>query len=186
MNENVCDYQNLLSAFAILRKFGLLKNKEITDWADAILAKEETSAYFLIEISTTTNTHDLITVLEKNSANANRKIVCRAICGIIYHLLTNKAIELTDSLNVIHEISYEEQLTKDEQFLLYEFSGISLYDLQDTYENFCLYKEDYLKLLSIYKDFALDNYSEWTFIHNRLLLELAGKLEKLKRDHPYR
>jgi len=79
MAENIKNYKNLLKVFAELRKYGIITNDFITGWSDEILSSEKTSEYEFIEISTTNSTHDLITLLDRNSQNADMEIVCRAI-----------------------------------------------------------------------------------------------------------
>ncbi|SDI59056.1 hypothetical protein SAMN05421846_11052 [Chryseobacterium taeanense] len=184
MGETIKNYENLLKVFAELRKFGIITNTDITDWADEILASENLSDYEFIEISTTKNSHDLIVILEKNSQYPNLEIVCRAMLGILYHSLT-ASLEFKKALKVIHEISYEEKLTNDEQFLLYGFSEISMYDLRGNYEGFRLFKEDLMEFLKIYKDFTLTNYKEWNLINEILLPALTEKLEKINHNYPY-
>ncbi|WP_294304158.1 hypothetical protein [uncultured Chryseobacterium sp.] len=185
MKENIANHQNLLSVFAILIKYGIITNKEITDWADSILASEAASDYAFIEISTSTSTYDLIKILEKNAMNKNPEMVCRAILGIVYHLLTKQLIAFKDSLKVVSEISYEEKLTEDEQFLLYGYSESSSYELQGVYESFRLYRENFFEFLSLYKNFTLTNHREWSSIHETLLTELSEKLEMVKGNYPY-
>jgi len=185
MTENIGNYQNLLKVFSILRKYGIIKSKEIIGWADAVLASEDASEYRFIEISTATSTHELINILDRISINANQEIVCRAILGILYHLLADKSIEFNDSLPVISEISYEEKLMQDEQFLLYGFSEPSLYELQGAYKGFRIYKQNLIEFLHLYKDFTLENYQKWIFIHEMILTNLAEKIEKLRKNSFY-
>lgn len=185
MGENIRNYQNLLKVFAELRKYGIIKNDVIKDWADDILSLEEISEYEFIEISTTSSTNDLITILERNSQNSDMEIVCRSMLGIIYHFLNSKSLEFKKALKVICEISYEEALTKDEQYLLYGFSEYSMYNLDDDYKGFRLFKEDLLKLLKIYQDFTLSNYNEWLVKNEILKPNVDKKLENIKLNYPY-
>lgn len=184
MKAQIRNYENLLKVYAELRKFGIITNTDITDWADGILASENLSDYEFIEISKTRNTHDLIVILDKNSQHADLEIVCRAMLGILYHSLT-VSLEFKKALKVIYEISYEEKLTNDEQFLLYGFSEISMYDLRDNYEGFRLFKEDLIEFLKIYKDFTLANHKEWNLINEALATNLTRKLEKINYNYPY-
>lgn len=185
MKAQIRNYENLLKVFAELRKFGIITNTDITDWADEILASENLSDYEFIEISTTRNTHDLIVILEDNSQYADLEIVCRAMLGILYRSLTTTSLEFKKALKVIYEISYEEKLTNDEQFLLYGFSEISMYDLRDNYEGFRLFKEDLMEFLKIYKDFTLANHKEWNLINEALATNLTEKLKKINHNYPY-
>ncbi|MDR6156525.1 hypothetical protein QF023_000041 [Chryseobacterium sp. SLBN-27] len=185
MAENIKNYKNLLKVFAELRKYGIIKNGAIKDWADDILSLEEVSEYEFIEISTTNSTHDLITILDRNSQNADMEIVCRAMLGILYHLLNTKSLEFKKALKIICEISYEERLTKDEQYLLYGFSEYSMYDFDGPYEGLRLFKEDLIKLLKIYESFTLSNYNEWQIKNEILQYELDKELDSIKLNYPY-
>lgn len=185
MAENIKNYKNLLKVFAELRKYGIITNDFITGWSDEILSSEKTSEYEFIEISTTNSTHDLITLLDRNSQNADMEIVCRAILGILYHLLNTKSLEFKKALKIICEISYEERLTKDEQYLLYGFSEYSMYDLDGPYEGFRLFKEDLIKLLKIYQSFTLSNYTEWQIKNEILRHALDKELDRIKWNYPY-
>lgn len=184
MKEDIADYQNLLNVFAILRKYRIIENKEITDWADAILASQSASDYAFIEISTAADTHDLIKILEKNTSDEDPEIVCRATLGIIHHLLTENLTAFKDSLRVISEISYEEKLTEDEQFLLYGYSESSSYEFQGVYKGSRLYRENFIEFLSLYRNFTLINHREWKSIHATLLTELSEKLKMAKENYP--
>lgn len=184
MKAGIRNYENLLKVFAELRKFGIITNADITDWADEILASENSSDYEFIEISTTKSTHDLIVILDKNSQHADLEIVCRAMLGIL-HSLETTSLEFKKALKMIHEISYEEKLTNDEQFLLYGFSEVSMYDLRGNYEGFRLFKEDLMEFLKIYEDFTLANYKEWNLINEVLSTDLTGKLAKINHNYPY-
>lgn len=185
MGETIKDYENLLKVFSELRKYGIIENSDITDWADEILASENLSDYEFIEISTTKSTHDLIVILDKNSQHADWEIVCRAMLGILYHSLRTTSLEFKKALQVIHEISYEEKLTGDEQFLLYGFSEVSMYDLRGNYEGFRLFKKDCIEFLKIYKEFTLANYKEWNLMNEILLIDLTEKLERINHNFPY-
>ncbi|WP_294222665.1 hypothetical protein [uncultured Chryseobacterium sp.] len=185
MTENIRDHQNLLKVFSVLRKYGIIKNKEIVGWADAVLASEDASEYGFIEISTATSTLQLINILDRVSTNANQEIVCRAILGVLYHLLADKSIEFNDSLPVISEISCEEKLMQDEQFLLYGFSEPLLYELQGPYKGFRIYKQNLIEFLHLYKDFSLENYQEWIFINEMILTDLTEKMEKIRKNSFY-
>lgn len=184
MAENIKNHKNLLKVFAELRKYGTITNDIIKDWAEDILSSEEMSEYDFIEISTTNSTHDLITILERNSQNADMEIVCRAMLGIIYHFLNSESLEFKKALKVICEISYEEALTKDEQYLLYGFSEYSMYNLDDD-KGFRLFKEDLLKLLKIYQNFTLSNYNEWLIKNEILKPNIDKELENIILNYPY-
>jgi len=185
MGITIKNYENLLKVFSELRKYGIIENSVITEWADGILMTENTSDYEFIEVSTTKSTHDLIVILDKNSQHADWKIVCRAMLGALYHSLTTTSLEFKKALQVIREVSCEEKLTNDEQFLLYGFSEVSMYDLRGNYEGFRLFKEDCIEFLKIYKEFTLANYKEWNLMNEILLIDLTEKLEKINHNFPY-
>ncbi|MCJ8155467.1 hypothetical protein MKJ01_17045 [Chryseobacterium sp. SSA4.19] len=185
MKASIRNYENLLKVFAELRKFGIITTIDIVSWADGILASESISEYEFIEISTTKNTQNLLTILDKNSQYADLEIVCRAMLGILYNSLTTASLEFKKAFKVIKEISYEEKLTNDEQFLLYGFSEFSMYDLKGAYEDLRLFKEDLMEFLKIYKDFTLTNHKEWSSINKVLATVVTEKLEKINKNYPY-
>lgn len=184
-NASIKDYENLLRVFVVLLNYGLIKIDHIARWADSILASEQESEYAFIELSTSKNLLDTVQILNKNSTNADSEITSRAVLGILYHILQNEQTALKTVFEIATYISYEEQLTSDEQFLLYRFDEHIVLNLNDVYEAARLLKTNFLDLLSIYKGFGLDNYESWPAVNEKVKLDLSMKLELVKGNFLY-
>lgn len=182
---SIKDYKNLLKVFVILLEYGVITKNYIAGWADSILASENESEYTFIELSTSKNLLDTVQILNKNSTNADTEITSRAVLGVLYHLLLEEQAALKTVFEMATQISYEEQLTSDEQFLLYRFDEHTVLNLNDVYGTLRLLKTNFLDFLSIYKGFRLDNYESWSAVSEKVKLELPMKLEAVKRNFLY-
>ncbi|SHH65309.1 hypothetical protein SAMN05421866_3340 [Chryseobacterium oranimense] len=179
------DHENLLKVFVILLEYGAIKRSTINSWADSILASEDESEYEFIELSTATNGHDTTQILKKNSAEADPEITYRAVLGILYHMLQDGKVILKTVFEIATFISYEKSLTSDEQFLLYRFDEHVELNLNDVYETSQLFKTNFLDLLSIYKNFTLNNHNKWPDINENTKQNLNIRLEAVKKNYPY-
>ncbi len=179
------DYGNLLKVFVILLDYGVIRKEKVISWADSILASENESEYVFIELSTCANTHDIIQVLKKNTLDSDSEITSRAVLGILYHLLDENKVVLKNIFETATHISYEEQLTDEEQFLLYRFDEyIDLFE-NGVFEKLNLFKTNFEELLGIYKDFKLDNPHQWVTINEKIKQDLQIKLEAFKNGYHY-
>lgn len=118
----------------ILLDHGVIKTSVISLWADSVLASEDESEYAFIELSTIRNGHDMMQLLRKNSETADPEIVSRAVLGILYHELLKGKTSPKKAADIATHISYEENLTSDEQFLLYRYYDYSEIKLNETDE----------------------------------------------------
>ncbi|CEJ70192.1 hypothetical protein BN1195_02497 [Chryseobacterium oranimense G311] len=179
------DHENLLKVFVILLDYRIIKKDLVTAWADSILTREDESEYVFIELSTSTNVHETIQILNRNSTNAYTEIASRAILGILHHMLEDEKVTLKTVFQVATHLSYEERLTSDEQFLLYHYDEYIELNLNESYETLRLFKTNFLDFLSIYKDFRLDNDDSWPAINEKIKGDLEIKLQPIKKKYPY-
>ncbi|WP_223601271.1 hypothetical protein [Chryseobacterium sp. GVT01B] len=182
---SIKDYGNLLKVFVILLDYGVIRKEKVISWADSILASENESEYVFIELSTCANTHDIIQVLNKNTLDSDSEITSRAVLGILYHLLDENKVVLKNIFETATHISYEEQLTDEEQFLLYRFDGYTDLFENGIFEKLNFFKTNFEELLGIYKDFKLDNPHQWVTINENIKQDLQIKLEAFKSGYHY-
>ena len=179
---SIKDYKNLLKVFMILLDYGVIRRNDIAAWADSVLTREEESEYAFIELSTVTNWHDAVQLLNKNSADADPEITSRALLGVLYHMLQDEKVVLKTVFKIATYISYEEQLTPDEQFLLYSLDEYIELNMNEAYE---IFKNNFTDLLSIYKGFTIENYDLWPSINEEIKKDLDIRLKAVKKNYPY-
>jgi len=182
---SIKDHESLLKVFVILLDYHAIKKDLVTAWADSILICEEESEYAFIELSTSTNVHETIQILDSNSANADTEIASRALLGILHYMLLNEKVTLKTVFQIATHLSYEERLTSDEQFVLYHYDEYIELNLNESYETLRHFKTNFLDFLGIYKDFRLDNDESWSAINEKIKQDLEIKMETIKRNYPY-
>ncbi|MBB6332720.1 hypothetical protein HNP24_003723 [Chryseobacterium sediminis] len=182
---SIKDYGNLLKVFVILLDYGVIKKEKVISWADSILASENESEYVFIELSTCSYTRDIIQILNKNILDSDSEITSRAVLGILYSLLHEHKVVLKNIFETATHISYEEQLTTEEQFLLYRFDEYTELFENGIFEKLNLFKANFEELLGIYKDFKLDNSHQWVMINEKIKQDLQIKLEAFKGGYLY-
>ena len=179
MKENPNKYRELYKVFQILLIDGIIDTRFINNWADQILAKELESEYEFIEISTTLNLNDLITLLNKLSEKCNLKIVQRAVFGILYNLSIIESIDIKISARIVGKFVYNNSLTEKEKSILYGIDDFIELAISKVYGDFEKLKNEFWDFLEIYKELNFTTYDSWDKINYNLENELAHSIEKV-------
>lgn len=172
MKENPEKYRELFKVFEILLVDGIIDTKFINNWADTILSKEIQSEYEFVEISTTFNINELVTLLNKLSEKSELIIAQRAVFGILYNLNMYDSLEIRSVTRIVENFAYSEFLTEQEKNFLYGIDDFMDLAITNVYGDYTKLKNEFWEFLKIYKNFNFENYHDWSNINN----ELDGKI----------
>lgn len=113
-NTDPIEIKPLLWLFRECLKRSLKTKQQVIDWADWIIATEDKPHHFFIEMSTSHNLKDLISVLD--SANLDEDILqVRALFGTIDTLLLIDKIDTDKVISILNEYRLDERLTQYER-----------------------------------------------------------------------
>jgi hypothetical protein len=113
-NTNPIKIKPLLWLFRECLKRGLKTKQDVIKWADWIIATEDEPHQFFIEMSTSHDVNDLITVLE--SVHLDEDILqVRALFGTIDTMLLINTININKVISILNEYRRDERLTQYER-----------------------------------------------------------------------
>ncbi|MEN2436720.1 hypothetical protein AAH994_14985 [Weeksellaceae bacterium A-14] len=179
MKENPEKYRELFKVFAILLTDGIIESKFVNNWADEILAKETESEYEFIEISTTLNLNDLITLLNKLSENCNLKISQRAIFGILYNSNIGEYIDIKNATKVVSKFTLNNSLTEKERAFLYGIDDFVDLAIEKIYGDLNKLKNEFWDFMEIYQELNFNSVENWNSINKKIEENLQIELEKV-------
>ena len=183
MKENPRKYRELFKVFEILLVDGIIDTKFINNWADTILSKEIQSEYEFIEISTTFNINELVTLLNKLSEKSELIIAQRAVFGILYNLNISDSLEIRSVTRIVENFAYSKFLTKQEKNFLYGIDDFMDLAITNVYGDFTKLKNEFWEFLEIYKNFNFKNYNDWSNINNELDGKIPENIENLTEKY---
>ena len=166
-NMNSEEYLIRLEVFSIALSNGLMSKSEVIKWADHILLESAHPDHLVIELSLLENksTNEIISTLNGYLKGINHKISGRIVLGMLYKLYHDEQIPFKKVLDTIDWLFWNGNLSIEEENIM-EFFGLS-YDfvedgILDSIEDA---KEEVLPFLENYKDFDLDDPSNWERIN---------------------
>jgi len=177
--ENPIKYQELFKVFSLLLADRIIDEKQINNFADEILSKETNSEYEFIELSTTKNLNDLISLLNKFSTNCNTKIAYRAVLGIIYNLNIN----IETSSRCISRLSYLNGLSEKEKDFINGIDDFIDLAINKIYGDINRLNSEYLDFLKIYNEFNFDSAENWNAINSKIEHNLIEKIQHVIDKH---
>jgi len=148
----------LLTVFFYSVRFGLISTKEVIDWADQIVIRENEPEYFFIELSLSHNENELVSILNSISVPEN-SVVVRAILGLLYHRLSASAITFEEAIAVMDKIDFSNLLTQPEKNHINSFTDEIW--LHDQTAELGELTENLLNFLANYKELQIVNYKYW-------------------------
>ncbi len=161
------EYLIRLEVFSIALSNGLMSKSEVIKWADNILLETAHPDHLIIELSLleNKNTNEIISTLNGYLKGIKHKISGRIVLGMLYKLYNDKQISFKKVLDTIGWLFWNGNLSQEEENIM-EFFDLS-YELVedgilDSVEDV---KEEVLPFLEMYKDFDLDNQSNWERIN---------------------
>lgn len=159
--------QNFPLLFEVFREGlsnGLISKEEVIAWADEIIKNESEPEYFFIELSLSPNANSVAEVLDKYISWSNGAIPLRVIFGLIHQKLIDNVIDLDKAIALVESTPFYDVLTSFEYGSIYEFEDYELFYPPDAAE----LEVQFVKFLSLYKDFDLTNYDQWLLINRQV------------------
>lgn len=180
MKENTTKYKEMFKVFEVLLIGGIIDTNFINNWSDNILSKENESEYEFIELSTTTNTNDLIFLLKRLSSNCNLKISQRAAFGILYNSTLEGFPNIKLASRIVDRFLYENALTQMEKNFLFGIDDFIELAISGIYGDRDKLKNEFWDFLEIYQAFNFMTYENWIKINNKIEENLEENLKKIQ------
>ena len=179
MRGNPEKYLELFKVYEILLIDGILNVEFVNSWADKILENEEESEYCFIEISTTKNINELITILNKSSINCDNQTAERAVFGILHEINDVKGLELKKASKMVSKFAYTQNLAEFEKSFLYGLDDSIQLAEDRIYGDINILSYKFFEFLKIYDCFTWNNYENWKKLSANLEINLSVKIEKV-------
>lgn len=180
MSENHTKYKELFKVFEILLTDGLIDTNYVNEWADNILSKESESEYDFIELSITNKINDLLTLLNRLSANCNLKIAQRAVFGILYNSTCEDFPNIKVASRIVSRFFYENTLTENEKNFIYGIDDSIELAISEIYGDIHKLKNEFWEFLKIYQALNFITFENWIIINNKIEENLEEKLKKIQ------
>jgi hypothetical protein len=185
MANHLKEYKIVLGVFALGVLNGVIEKQQIIDWADDIIRREEAPDFLIIELSliNTKSNSDIISLLNEYKEDSIPLISARVYLGMFYYQLLKGKLELPQAVNAIYHLVHTDFITSYEEGKIYtiEYENDSI---GNGYFNITIddVKANTLEFLSLYKEFKLDNVSDWESINSNVELKIE-LLEKKQKDY---
>jgi len=166
------DFLLLFQVFRAGLKLGLISKDEVVAWADNIITTTDEPDYFFIELSLSHNTNALMEVLNKYPARDKNPVCDRVIFSLIYHRKPIHDVTEVESIATLAGGLYAwDHLTG--------FENITIFNLEDYWNDLPQLQAELINFLGIYKEFTLDNFNEWAGINEHVLEVLKDELVRV-------
>ncbi|MFB0496965.1 hypothetical protein ABID99_003202 [Mucilaginibacter sp. OAE612] len=167
MSTSPQPYNLLLEVFYWGLQWELITKAEAVKWADdIIITTEDIPDYFFIELSMSKSVTEAKVLIKDKIGISNATIIGNVLLGLIYYKLNSNNIGLQKACEVMDRIALNDTMAGDKMGSLYQFSD----ELQEAFrpEHYDYLRIEILEFLSIYRDFALDNYDMWPSINDQI------------------
>jgi len=183
VKENPAKYKELFKVFEILLIDGIIDTKFVNKWADEILSKETESEYEFIEISTTQNINELISLLKKLSNECDLKISQRAIFGILYNSTFEEFPDLKLASRIVSKFVYNNALTEKEKEFHYGIDDYIELAISGIYGDKDKLKNEFWDFLEIYKSLNFLTYEDWKDLNNKIEDNIEINLNDIREKY---
>jgi hypothetical protein len=185
------DFPLLTEVFREGLRYGIISKKEVTAWADSIIAAEDEPDYFFIELSLAKDSNALSEILNKVVTVSENELVLRVLMAVVYHKLIddNDVMSVIDAAELVGRATERKIPTQFESNNIYAFEDYEFYYLPDDTQ----LQVDIISFLSIYENFSLYNCDQWSEINKQVeetlikeQAEVAVVNESFKKAHEKR
>ena len=173
---------DLLEVFRLGLLTGILERQVVVKWADQLVMREESPAYFLIELSLSgqSNINDLTGLLDEYVGENKPEVSKRVVLGLLLHqyrvgqIALQKVVQAIDWLAMHIDYSAEEHSfmagVDDDYNLASEgicgtFSEIEIF---------------LLRFLSVYQAFNLENRQDWQKLNDAAISQVQVLYQQSK------
>jgi hypothetical protein len=150
--------ETLLTVFYHGLKEGFISKKDVVDWADGLIMREDEPESFFIDLSLGHNEEELTNLLYSVYVPENN-VAVRAILGLVYHRLADGTITLDKALTTMDNYDLYKLLTRTEKALIMEFTDKTRRDNKITADK--EFAQEVWNFLSCYQKFEILNYKDW-------------------------
>jgi len=173
---------DLLEVFRLGLHTGIVERQLVVDWADQLIVREETPAYFLIELSLSGRNHlnDFIKLLDEYVGENKPEVSKRVILGLLLHQYEAGQVTLQKAVRAIDWLALHIDYSKEEHSFM---AGLDdEYHLVD--EGICGTFSEVecwlLRFLSAYQGFSLENRQAWQKLNDAALGKVQVLYQQLK------
>ena len=186
------DYLELLEVFRMALTNGLADKSDIIKWADDIIRQDDEPDYFILELSLCghKNVNAVITLIDDYMGSDAPLVSGRIILGLLYRRYIDGKKTLKDVLGYMLWIIGLKPISEQEIHLMYlidQYNDMIGYDMYGSNEDYFYSGErqtvtieqirnETLRFIEIYKEFCLDNFSEWKTVDK----SIDGKVQELQ------
>lgn len=179
---NPNDFRDLIAVFEEGLAYHLIDKQTVIAWADKCVTEDDHPDIFFIELCLMGNSiqEDVISYL-RDSLPEGYAGPARPLFAMLYEKVKSKQLKLTEVNSTLHELSLFHDLARIESD---EINSLQYKADMVEYTNAFTVKditEELLSFLEIYKEYTLDNYSNWSSLDNKTDAKLELLKEKLNK-----
>lgn len=160
------DFPLLLEVFRDGLARGVVSKDKVVAWADDIIKNTDEPDFFFIELSMAGNVNRLIEVFDLHNTSDETRLSARVLLGLIHKRLTDDDDILTveDAAELVGSLESFDKMTPFERNKIFLFEEYCMFYLPDV----ALLQVEITDFLGIYKDFNLENYTQWPQINSKV------------------
>lgn len=142
---------------------GLLTKKEVIDWADKFISKDEQPDIFFIELalSNTKSTKEVLYYISDYLNFETPAIQGRPLLGLLYKQYKNQQLNLEQTVRILFRLIFEATFTDKEEGYIYSIDSDFDCAKNNIYGKIEDVEKETDKFLSFYKDYSINNFEQW-------------------------
>ncbi len=142
---------------------GLLTKKEVIDWADKIISKDEQPDIFFIDLalSNSKNTKEVLYYFSDYLNFENPVVQGRPLLGLLYKQYKNQQLNLEQIVRILFRLNFEATFTDKEESYIYSIDNDFDCAKDNIYGKIEDVEKETDKFLSFYKDYSINNFEQW-------------------------
>lgn len=173
--NNPKDILNTLHLIRAGLEIGLLTKEEVIDWAYNIIAKDNNTDIFFIDLalSSSKSTSDIVLYFSDYLNFENPVVQGRPLLGLLYKKFISKEISLERTVSKLYNLIRGTVLTEKEEGYIYSIDDNYHCAIDNIYGTLETVNAEVEKFLSFYKEYSLDSFDQW----ERLTVELETTID---------
>jgi hypothetical protein len=142
---------------------GVLTKKEVIDWADKVISKDEEPDIFFIDLalSNSKSTKEVVSYFSDYLNFEHPKVPGRPLLGLLYKQYKNQQLNLEQTVRILYRLIFEAIFTDKEESYIYSIDDDLYCAENNIYGKIEDVKKETDKFLSFYKDYSIDNFEQW-------------------------
>jgi hypothetical protein len=141
---------------------GLLSKKEVINWADQIIAKDEQPDIFFIELAllNSKSTNDILHYFNEFLNFENPSINGRPLLGLLYKQYKNGVLSLEQTVSKLFRLKFEAIFTNREESYIYSIDNDFDCAKDNIYGSIEDVQNELEKFLSFYIEYSISNFDQ--------------------------